>query len=263
MLQGIFLDLEGVVYQDQSVIPGALEAIDTLNRGGLRCRYVTNTTTQPRSAIAERMSGMGLSVDPDYLMTPPVAAGLFLAGMHASRIHLAAAESLVEDFHGFELVGVNAENIDAIVLGDLYRDFTWQRLNDLFQVMAREVPLVALHKNRMCRRAEGLSLDLGPFVAALEYASAVRAHVVGKPSATFFKLALEKVGLSANEVLMVGDDIEADIGGAKAAGLVAVQVKTGKYRRQDEDHPSVTADGRVNSLADLPRWITGHAARQT
>jgi phospholysine phosphohistidine inorganic pyrophosphate phosphatase len=255
MIRGILLDLEGVIYQEQDTIPGAVEAIDVLERCGLRICYVTNTTIQPRRAIAKRLASMGISINRDNLMTPPVAAGLLLARMRASRVHLAAAESLAEDFRDFELVEADSADIDAIVLGDLYLDFTWRRLNNLFQAMCRGAPLVALHKNRNCRRAEGLTLDLGPFVAALEYAAAVQAHVVGKPSATFFNMALESIRLSASEVLMVGDDIEADIGGAKAAGLFAVQVRTGKYREQDEHHSSVTPDDRIRSLADLPRWI--------
>src|SRR5262249_10272431 len=257
MIRGVLLDLEGVVYQGEHAIPGALDAVKLLNRRGLHIRYITNTTTQPRSAIAERLGTMGFSVGTDHLVTPPAAAALLLTGMRASRIHLAAAKGLEEDFRDFALVSTD-EGADAIVLGDLYLDFSWQRLNALFQLMSRGVSLVALHKNRTCQRAEGLSLDLGPFVAALEYASAVEAHVVGKPSATFFNLALASLGLPANEVLMVGDDIEADIGGAKAAGLGAVQVKTGKYRKEDESHPSVSPDGRISSLAVLPQWIAEH-----
>lgn len=260
MIRGVLLDLEGVIYQGQSLIPGAIDAVSSLARRGMRIRYITNTTTQPRNAIAERLAAMGFSIGPDHLVTPPAAAALLLAGMRASRVHLASAESLAEDFRGFELVHADACDIDAIVLGDLYLNFTWSRLNTIFQLMARGVRLVTLHKNRVCQRAEGLSLDLGPFVAALEYAAAVQAHVVGKPSTTFFNLALESVALPAAEVLMVGDDIEADIGGAKTAGLIGVQVKTGKYRKQDDSHPSVTPDGCIDSLADLPAWIAEHNA---
>jgi HAD superfamily hydrolase (TIGR01458 family) len=185
----------------------------------LHIRYITNTTTHPRSAIVDRLSTMGFSVGPDHLMPRPRPRRCF-CGLRASRIHLAAAEDLEEGFRDFGLVSADG-GADAIILGDLYMDFSWQRLNTLFQLMTRGVPLIALHKNRTCQRSEGVSLDFGPFVAALEYASAVQGHVVGKPSATFFNLALESLGLPATEVLMVGDDTEAYIGGAKAAGLVA------------------------------------------
>lgn len=116
--------------------------------------------------------------------------------------------------------------------------------------------LVALHRNRFCRRGAHLALDLGPFVAALEYAAGTEALVVGKPSELFFSAAVADMGLAPETVVMVGDDIESDIGGALGVGLRAVQVKTGKYSPRDDAHPHVQPTNRVASIADLPRWLT-------
>ena len=252
-IRGLLLDLEGVLYQVDTPIAGAAPALEALRARGLAVHYLTNTTTQPRRVIAERLEGMGFAVDVEEIFTPPAAAARLLSAMAVRRLHLAAEAGLGEDFAGFELVDVG--QADALVLGDLYRGFTWDRLNTLFQRMAEGVPLIALHKNRICRRAEGISLDLGPFVAALEYATDAEARVVGKPSPAFFSLALDSLGLAPAEVLMVGDDIEADIGGALAAGLAAVQVKTGKYRPRDDGHPTISATGRIGSIADLAGWL--------
>jgi HAD superfamily hydrolase (TIGR01458 family) len=117
---------------------------------------------------------------------------------------------------------------EAVVMGDLHQGFTWHRLNQLFQILRSRARLVALHRNRYCRRQSGISLDLGPFVAALEYAADIRADVVGKPARAFFDLALDAFSLDADEVVMVGDDIQADSRGAQNAGLRAIQVQTGK-----------------------------------
>jgi HAD superfamily hydrolase (TIGR01458 family) len=112
--------------------------------------------------------------------------------------------------------------------------------------------LVALQKNRYWRTPDGLSLDAGPFVAALEYASGERAEVVGKPEEAFFRLALEDLGLEAGEVAMVGDDAEADVAGAKRAGLLGVQVKTGKW---PPDAEGGEADLVLDSVAGLPEAL--------
>ena len=90
--------------------------------------------------------------------------------------------------------------------------------------------LIALQKNRYWETSEGLSLDAGPFVSALEYATGREAEVVGKPSPAFFELALGELGVSADRAAMVGDDVEADVGGAMDAGLAGILVRTGKYR---------------------------------
>ncbi|MFQ5784387.1 MAG: TIGR01458 family HAD-type hydrolase [Alphaproteobacteria bacterium] len=251
-VRGVLLDLEGVLYQGDAPIPGAVEAVRRLGDAGLGLRFLTNTTTRPRSHIVARMRAIGFAVDPADVFSPAMAAGRSLrrAGVH--RIHLAAPESLAADFTGFELVD---ERVDAVVLGDLHTEFTWLRLNRLFGMLLAGARLVALHKNRFCRREEGLGLDLGPFVAALEYAAGTTAAVMGKPSPAFFAMALESLGLAADETVMVGDDIEADIGGARAAGIYAVQVETGKYSPRDRAHPSIAPDARIRSIRELPELI--------
>ena len=111
-----------------------------------------------------------------------------------------------------------------------------------------------------CRRTAtggtegGLSLDAGPFVAALEYASGKRAVVVGKPEESFFRIALEDMGLEAHEVAMVGDDAEADVAGAKKAGLSGIQVRTGKWRPGGD---VAGADLVLDSIAALPSALEG------
>jgi ribonucleotide monophosphatase NagD (HAD superfamily) len=82
--------------------------------------------------------------------------------------------------------------------------------------------LVALQKNRFWLTADGLSLDAGPLVAAIEYATGRDAFVVGKPSAGFFDIVLADLGADRNSVAMVGDDVETDIGGALDAGIDSV-----------------------------------------
>jgi ribonucleotide monophosphatase NagD (HAD superfamily) len=78
--------------------------------------------------------------------------------------------------------------------------------------------LVALQKNRYWLRADGLSLDVGPFVAAIEYATGREAYVVGKPASGFFDQVLGDVGVPSRAAAMVGDDVESDIGGALTPG---------------------------------------------
>ncbi len=253
-LRGLLLDLEGVLYQEDAAIPGAVEAVRDLHARGLALRGLTNTTTRPRREIAARLAGLGIPLGPEALFTPPVAAARALEAEGLRRLHLAAAPTLAEDFADFELVD---ETPEAVVLGDLYLDFTWERLNQLFSFLRDGARLIALHKNRVSRRGAKIALDLGPFVAALEYASGREALVVGKPAPAFFELALADLGLAACVVAMVGDDIDADVGGAQAAGLVAVQVETGKFTAADCDHPRVRPDLRVASIAALPAQLEG------
>lgn len=252
-INAVLLDLEGVLYEGDRPVEGAIAAVQRLRAMGLGLRYVTNTTTRPRAGVARRLDKLGLSIDPEALFTPLAAARQLLFAREVRRIRLAAPAEIAEDFAGLELCA--AGPVEAVVVGDLYKDFDWDLLNELFGLLREGASLVALHKNRYCRREGSIGLDVGPFVAALEYAADTEATVVGKPSKEFFRLALEDLGVAAGKAVMVGDDIDADIGGAHAAGLKAVQVRTGKFTEADLTHPTVRPDARIDSLSSLPDII--------
>ncbi len=251
--RGVLLDLQGVLYHEGEGVAGAIEAVGQLRGRGLAIRFLTNTTTRPRREIVHRLVAMGFEVEPDQVFTPALAAARLLRQGACRRLHLAAPPGLAEDLEGFDLV---EEAPQAVVMGDLHKGFTWERLDGIFRMLHEGACLVALHRNRFCRRGDALALDLGPFVAALEYATAKEALVVGKPARAFFRSALDDMDVQPGEAVMVGDDIEADIGGALSAGLKALQVKTGKYSPRDEDHPEIRPTDRLPSIAALPEWLS-------
>ena len=92
-----------------------------------------------------------------------------------------------------------------------------------------------------------MTLDVGPFAAALEFATEKSSKVIGKPAREFFLTALNDIGCATNEAIMIGDDIVSDVGGAQECGIQGVLVRTGKYRSTDENHPKVTPDLIVNN----------------
>jgi HAD superfamily hydrolase (TIGR01458 family) len=136
-------------------------------------------------------------------------------------------EDVKRDFAELE---ETADGAQAVIVGDLGSAFGYDVLNRAFRQVMEGAELIALQKNRYWLRADGLSLDVGPFVAALEYATGQEAYVVGKPTRGFFAQVLDDLGVAPQSAVMVGDDIESDIGGALDAGLQAVLVRTGKFR---------------------------------
>ena len=242
------MDLDGTLYVGGKPVAGAREAVETLEASGLVVRYVTNTTRMPRRAVVERMRALGFVAYEGEVFTPAWAASRLIG----DRSCLALVDrSLHEDLGGARLTDHSPE---VVLVGDLGEGFTYARLDDAFRCLMEGADLVALQKNRYWQNRGGLSLDAGPFVAALEYASEKKAVIVGKPEESFFRIALEDMGLEANEVAMVGDDAEADVAGAKRAGLSSIQVRTGKWRPGGE---VVEADLVLDSVATLPRALEG------
>jgi HAD superfamily hydrolase (TIGR01458 family) len=115
--------------------------------------------------------------------------------------------------------------------------------------------LIALHKGRYRCTESGLHMDIGAFVAGLERSTGRTAIVVGNPSATFFEMALKEIGLHRQDVVMIGDDIETDVGGAQSAGIRGVLVKTGTYREDTIARSTVRPVAVLDSVPDVQRWF--------
>ena len=219
------------MYVGGSALPGSLEAISRIRAAELPLKFITNTTRRPRRRIVRDLALLGLQVALEDVYTPAALAHDFLARRNLAPF-LVVHPELREDFSGLRTDGE-----EAVVVGDAGEFFTYDLLNRAYRKILQGAVFLALAKNRNFLDHDGeLSLDAGPFVAGLEFASGREATVLGKPAPTFFKLAVEGLRCAVKDVVMIGDDAEADVGGAMAAGLMGVLVQTGKYRPDQEAH---------------------------
>ena len=258
--QGLLIDLDGVIYQAGKLIPGALDTLDWIETSQLPHLFVTNTTSRPRAALLEKFEALGFSATVDVIMTPVVAATEWLQAQGLRRVALFVPLATQQDFAGFDRVDVTRdEPADAVIIGDLGQDWSFQLLNRAFRLLMQEPRprLLALGMTRYWRAADGLQLDVAPFVKALEHAADCEAIVVGKPAAAFFDAALARLGCSAENAYMIGDDIVGDVDAAQRCGVHGIQVKTGKFRDSDLDG-RIEPDHVLDSIADLPRWWQQH-----
>jgi phospholysine phosphohistidine inorganic pyrophosphate phosphatase len=245
---GVLLDVDGVLYVGDEPIEGAHEALLELREMSAGVRLMTNTTSRSRRAVLEHLHQLGFDVSLDEVLTPAAMAERHCRERGYRAVTVLVSEGLREDLQALESATPGAPT-DAVILGDLGDGFTPEVLNGVFRAMMDGAELVALQHNRYWRRADGLALDVGAYAAALEYASGHEAVTVGKPAQAFFLAAMADMGLERG--IMVGDDVEADVGGAMAAGLPGVLVRTGKYR-QDALKARVTPTAIVDSIKDVP-----------
>jgi len=246
-IKAILLDLDGVLYIGDQLIRGAPGAVAALRSQGFALAGITNTTTQSRRAIAEKLEDMGIPIGEDEIFTP---AALAVQAIGQGSAALFIRESLKEDFRG---VRESDTNLDYVVMGDIGGEgYPPEVLKQVFAMVMDGAKILALHKNRFWQKPDGLHLDLGPFVAAIEYATGCEATVLGKPSRDFFHGICARLDAAPRNCLMVGDDIESDIGGAQNAGLKTALVQTGKYREEFVRKSGIRADLVLPTIADLP-----------
>jgi len=246
-VQAILLDLDGVLYVGDQPIPGAAQAVQRLREAGLAMAGVTNTTTRSRRQIAAKLADMGVPLQEGDIHTP---AALAVAHVGRRTARLFVRDSLREDMTG---IAEHQTHPEVVVMGDIGGEgYPPETLREIFLHVMDGAELLALHRNRFWRKPDGLHLDLGAFVATIEYAAGVQAVTLGKPSRDFFLGICAAMGTPPQAALMVGDDVETDIGGAQTAGLKAALVQTGKYRADFVKRTGVKPDLTIPSIADLP-----------
>jgi HAD superfamily hydrolase (TIGR01458 family) len=252
----VLVDIDGVLHVSGEPVPGAAEAVARLREDGHRLRFVTNNTTRARAALAADLQGIGIELGEEEIETTALAAARLLEGQRVFPLTLEAVHGDLS--RHVELVDSDA---DAVLVGgadetdEPERTFAWGRLDRAFAEVEGGAKLVCLHRNRWWQTSSGPKLDSGAVVAGLEYAAGVEAEVVGKPTAAYFEAALAELGARAEDAVMVGDDVEADVSAAKRLGMLGILVRTGKFRRDTLAAANPAPDAVLDSIADLPAYL--------
>ena len=251
-VKGLLIDLEGVLYSDNKLIPGSIDVIKKLRKHNLKLRFLTNTTTTPRNLIINKLQDFGFNIQEEEIFTPIIATKNYLRDNKVNKIALVTNIEIIEEFNDYE---ITQKNPDVVIMGDIYKDFKWEILDRIFKLVYIEnSALIALHQNKYCIRDNKISLDLGPFVKAIEYSSGKKSILMGKPEKNFFDLAVKDLDIINDNILMIGDDITSDIEGSINANLKAIQVKTGKFQEKDLKYPT-QPHYRIESINDLPTLL--------
>lgn len=242
--QAVFFDLSGVLYEGDDVIPGAVEAVQTALDQGLTVRFVTNTATKSSAEILAKLEKLGFPAEEDQLFTAPLAARAY-AQQHGLRPY-ALVHPAIEDM----FADLASDQPNCVILGDAREGLHYDSLNRAFRLLMDGATLIGIGRNRYFSTGGELMLDAGAFIHALEYAANVEAVIMGKPGKAFFEQIVASTPFEAKDCLMIGDDAAGDVIGAIDAGLQGCQVRTGKFRPEDEDAlPDSTRI--VDSIADF------------
>lgn len=243
-MKALLCDIGGVLYVGDTPIEGAVEAIARLKKH-VPVRFLTNTTQKTGAQVVGKLQEMGFDIDPSEVITALDVTKMLLEREGGGALFL-----LTDDAASF-FDDLPKGPCRYVVVGDAQENFSYENLNRAFRVLLQGGELLAAAKNRYFKDEDGeLSMDAGGFVAALEYASGKEARIVGKPSTEFYRLACASMGISPEETVMVGDDIEGDILGAQEAGIKAVLVRTGKFTPDDLEW-GIEPDIVLESIAEI------------
>jgi NagD protein len=250
---GYGLDLDGTVYLDEALVPGAGRAIERLRETGARIVFATNKPLESASAYAGKLRHLGIPAEEADVVTALDALMLYLTRTRPGARLLTIAEPLLDDVcrhAGFEVV-TDPDRADVVVVS-FDRGFSYAKLLAAYRAVGRGAAIVATNPDPYCPTADGGLPDCAAMLAALEACTGTRAEaVVGKPSRHMGDAILSRLGVPADSAAMVGDRLTTDVAMGQRLGMAGVLVLSGATAPEDLLHTDINPDYVVPSLADL------------
>ena len=254
--RGFMFDLDGTLYRGERVIPGAPETIRCLREQGGRIVFVSNKPLQGRAVYAAKLTRLGIPAEPEDVITAAVVLGRWLSReAPGARLYVIGEPPLVEELRAFGLRPTDGSGPVDFVVAAFDRTFDYAKLNTAFHALRRGARFVATNADRTCPVEEGEIPDAAAVIGALEGCTRKRPELVaGKPSPMMIEAGLARMGLSAEECLVVGDRLETDIRMGKEAGTATALVLTGVTQRQDLALSPWQPDYVLESVAELTEY---------
>lgn len=266
VLRMVAFDIDGVIHRGGTLLPAAREALQDVLARGLLLRYVTNNSTQHRSAVAARLAGFGLPADPELILTSGAATATWLRHRldPGSPVLVVGGGGLVQELSEVGLAPRYAGEVEpaaartgfsAVVVG-LDRNFTYRSLAAAQQALLHGALFVATNLDATFPAEDGLWPGGGALVAAVAAAAGRAPVVIGKPQVELAWVLADPVGLSPQDILFVGDRLDTDIAWAHRAGMRSVLVLTGVTQARDLEAPDAPRpDFVLPDLHGLPRVL--------
>ncbi|GAA3598290.1 HAD-IIA family hydrolase [Kribbella ginsengisoli] len=250
---GYALDLDGTVHVDEKPLPGAVEAIRELRRGGARVMFVTNKPLDTGAGYAAKLTSMGVPATEDDVVTALDALRLYLLDKHAGAKLAYIAEPLVPqtlEREGFATAS-NPSSTDVVVVS-FDRTFSYEKLDFAFKAVRSGASIVATNPDPYCPTVNGGLPDCAAMLAALEACTGVKAEaVVGKPSSHMAAAVLQRIDITSKRCAMVGDRLATDVAMGLHAGMAGILVLTGATTLADVASSPIRPTAVVHSLTDL------------
>jgi HAD superfamily hydrolase (TIGR01458 family) len=222
----ILIDFDGIIRIGKKIAEDAKVFLTFLKDKEIPHYIISNSTLNTSKDIKLFLKQNGVNFDVNAMTT--VDAALQFVNKNKLKISIYCEDTIKNLFKDF----INDANPDAVVIGDIGREWSYEVLNKIFHIVMNGADIIALQKNKFWNPdGKGLVLDAGAFISAIEYATNRQSILIGKPSEIYFKSALDYLGYkNGDSFYMIGDDLETDIVGSEKIGGKGILVFSGKTK---------------------------------
>jgi 4-nitrophenyl phosphatase len=235
-LRGLILDMDGVLWEGDTALPGMQDFFRFLRERGIRFLLATNNASLTPESYVNKLGRMGVTSGVGEILTSAMATAEYLkrTARPGERVYVIGEEGLVRAVESAGLQVADADSIDArYVVCGMDRNLTWNKLACATINIRNGARFLGTNGDVTLPTERGITHGNGAVLAALSAACGIRPTVIGKPSPAMMRIAVRKLGLPKARIAAVGDRLETDILGAAVAGMKSILVLTGVTRRKD------------------------------
>ena len=252
------IDLDGVVYRGEELIPGAKDFIHWLDAKEKKYLFLTNNSFASENQVISKLARLGIASSPAHVLGAGQAAVQNIAHRFPGASVFVVGEppliEMVRD-HGLRVATLEDQQIDVVLVG-LDRTFDYQKLTKAVLAVRAGAAFIVVNRDPLLPVAGGLIAGCGTMVAAIEAGSEVKPEVVGKPEPTLLWEAMRTLESQPGETVMIGDNLGVDILAGQAAGTHTLFVLSGKDTHaslaKSTIQPDHVYENLATVLADLP-----------
>jgi len=250
---GYIFDLDGTIYLGEKLIPGAGETIERLKSLSKKIIYLSNKPLQTREDYAAKLTRLGIPTRAEEVINSSLVMARWLSGeAPGATIYVIGEAPLIQELvrAGFR-VSEKAGEIQYVI-ASFDRTFDYRKLNIALQAIKRGAHFVATNPDRTCPVEGGEIPDCAAMIGAVEGTTGKKVEaVVGKPSDTMIRVAVDYMGLRPQDCVLVGDRLETDMVMGKKAGMAAALVLTGVTTRESLKNSDIQPDYVWESVAEI------------
>lgn len=224
-ISGVILDMDGVLFCGEEPIEGSAETVSILQDQGVRIVCLTNNARKTPEQYVEKLRNFNIDLNNDDILTSGMAVAQYLMTREDKpKVHLIGSKALVDTV--LAAGAIESDDPDYVV-ASIDLDLKISDMTPAIRHLTNGAQFLATNYDAVIPTHDGPEPEAGPIVAFLEAASGEKAIILGKPHTLLFERAIGKLGVSKDEVILIGDTPATDIAGARATGLRSILVASG------------------------------------
>lgn len=258
-IKNLILDMDGVLWHGNRPVPGLPDFFEQIAALGIRWVFATNNSSKTRQQYVQKFGGMGVTINPNHVMTSAVATGHYMQDAFAAGapIYVLGADGLHESLTeaGFHILDrADYQTPAAAVVTGLNWHVTYEDLCvATLQINNHGAKFVASNADSTYPSERGLLPGAGALLSIIKTATEQEPVVVGKPFPIMYQQALKLLGDGATleNTAMVGDRLNTDVAGAVGAGMRSVLVMSGITQPADLETTDLNPDFVLSGIMEL------------